>query len=380
MAAAAATAWSQAYYGDAANADMLHHADRIGASTRVEFVLPANIGGYIPVKADLHLHTYCSDGQVSPASRVREAWLDGLDAIAVTDHIEYHPADKGMIAYLGATLPKGTKAHNVRKHADQMPKQNLNTSVELAQKAAPDYGMIVIPGTEITRAPETIGHYNALFTTDNNAIYDQDPLTAIRNARRQGALVMHNHPGWRRTSIDCPEFELTVYGEGLIDGIETNNGYAFCPGTIDRAREKGLFVASTTDLHQTSFEEYIGRGLRRDMTILLAAERTPDAIKEALQQRRTIGYAAGGTLAGDEGLLGQLFDASVVQSRVSADRLMLTNNTSLRFVIHPEGANPIVLPEMSSVMLAIPEGGKVSATIDNMWTGENSHLTKVFAL
>lgn len=155
----------------------------------------------------------------------------------MTDHIEYHPADTDMIGYLGATLPDGIEAHNVNKKTNVKPKQDLNKSVELTKKAAVSYGLLIIPGIEITREPKGIGHYNALFTTDNNGIYDPDPLTAIRNAKAQGALVMHNHPGRRRESIQHPDFELKAYGEGLIDGIEANNGTAFCPGTIDRAKK-----------------------------------------------------------------------------------------------------------------------------------------------
>ena len=101
----------QTYYTEVTNSDMLHQANRTGSSTRVEFILPESIGGYIPLKADLHLHTYFSDGHLSSSARVREAWLDGLDAIAVTDHIEYHPADADMIGYLGTTLPSGIEAH-----------------------------------------------------------------------------------------------------------------------------------------------------------------------------------------------------------------------------------------------------------------------------
>lgn len=48
----------QTYYTEATNRDMLHQANRTGASTRVEFILPDSIGGYIPLKADLHLHAY----------------------------------------------------------------------------------------------------------------------------------------------------------------------------------------------------------------------------------------------------------------------------------------------------------------------------------
>ena len=361
----------QTYYTEATNSDMLHQANRTGASTRVEFILPDSIGGYIPLKADLHLHTYFSDGHLSPSARVREAWLDGLDAISVTDHIEYHPADTDMIGYLGATLPDGIEAHNVNKKTNVKPKQDLNKSVELSKKAAVSYGLLIIPGTEITREPKGIGHYNALFTTDNNGIYDPNPLTAIRNAKAQGALVMHNHPGWRRESIQHPDFELKAYGEGLIDGIEANNGTAFCPGTIDRAKEDNLFVASTTDLHDTSFEEYIGRGLRRDMTIILAKDRSLDAIRDALENRRTIGYGAGGTLMGQEYLLRQLFMSCVSISPVNGHNIQLKNPTSLRFIIHPDGKNPIVLPEFSSIILSDKDRG---FSVDNAWTGADSFL------
>lgn len=364
---------AQSYYADSENRDMIHHADRVSSTTRQEFILPSKIGGYIPVRTDLHLHTYFSDGHVSPLARVREAWIDGLDAIAFTEHIEYHPADQGMIDYLSKTLPQGIKAHDVNKKPDMMPLQDLNYSVKAAQQIAPAFGMMIIPGTEITRNPKEIGHFNALFTTDNNIIYDKDPIKAIRNARGQGALVMHNHPGWRRTSIEHPAIEKEAYDQNLIDGIEVNNGIAFTPGVVDRARQKHLFVASTTDLHQTSAEEYLGRGLRRDMTIVLAKEKSLDGIKEALQYRRTIAYAAGGSLAGDEALLKQLFDGSVRVERIGKNKLMLQNQTSLNFVIAPDGNNQINLPPLSSIFLNLDKGGKVKFSVLNMWTGANQH-------
>ena len=47
--------------------------------------------GYVTLKCDFHMHTVFSDGNVWPTQRVGEAWRDGLDAIAITDHLEYQP-------------------------------------------------------------------------------------------------------------------------------------------------------------------------------------------------------------------------------------------------------------------------------------------------
>ena len=141
--------------------------------------------------------------------------------------------------------------------------------------------------------------------------------------------------------------------------------------TIDRAKEDSLFVASTTDLHNTSFEEYIGRGLRRDMTIILAKDRSLDAIRDALENRRTIGYGAGGTLMGQEYLLRQLFMSCVSISPVNGHNIQLKNPTSLRFIIHPDGKNPIVLPEFSSIILSDKDR---RFSVDNAWTGADSFL------
>ena len=373
LAMSAVGSFGQVYYQDAVNKDMIRPANRI-SGTRSEFILPETINGYMPLRTELHLHTYFSDADVSPAARVREAWLDGLDIVAITDHIEYHPTDAQMIAYLGTTLPEGIKAHEVNKNPDMKPKQDFNYSVKLAEAAAKQYGLLIIPGTEVTRAPETIGHYNALFTKDNNEIYNADPLQSLRNAKAQNALVLHNHPGWRRTSIDYTEFQTKAYGENLIDGIEVNNGVEMYPGAMNMALDNNLFVASTTDMHATSFETYQGRGLHRNMTILLAKDFSLESAREALESNRTIAYVAGGTLVGRNELLKELFDNSIVIEKISDTRMKLTNKTSLHFIFKTTNGNPVVLPEMSSIIIGKPADGPLHVMLENWWTGVDSHL------
>ena len=48
-------------------------------------------GKYLTLVVDLHTHSVFSDGHVWPNVRVAEALLDGLDAVAITEHLEYQP-------------------------------------------------------------------------------------------------------------------------------------------------------------------------------------------------------------------------------------------------------------------------------------------------
>ena len=210
------TATGQHYYTDSANPDITRHSLRI-APQRVEFVLP-EVGGYTVYKADLHTHSIYSDGDCTPEFRVREAWYDGLDVLAITEHVEYRRHEGKMLNFLKGYVPEGTEPVNyniIAKPADEQGiRSDLNFPVKLAQETAAKYGITIIPGAEITREPIAYGHYNALFTTDNNAIYAADALQSLRNAKAQGALVMHNHPGWRRKSLEHPEFEVAATAKG----------------------------------------------------------------------------------------------------------------------------------------------------------------------
>ena len=62
----------------------------LAADVRHEIHFP-DLPGYQTLACDLHMHTMFSDGQVWPSVRVDEAWRQGLDAIAITDHLEYQP-------------------------------------------------------------------------------------------------------------------------------------------------------------------------------------------------------------------------------------------------------------------------------------------------
>ena len=338
---------------------------------RQEFVLP-KVNGFQVLKSDLHSHTIYSDGSVTPEYRVREAWVDGLDVLAITEHIEYRPSEGKMFSYLKGYLPgEPLKSDGKTVLAD------LNVSNKTAIAAAAGYGITIIPGAEITRDQNKIGHYNALFVKDVNAIYDPDPAVSMRNAREQGALIMHNHPGWIRKSVDMIEFEKQVYGENLIDGIEIMNGSEFYPPIVSRASEKQFFMAANTDIHGTTTMDYVAQGHRRNMTFILAKDNSLESIKEALKARRTLAYSFG-TLAGEEQLIKDFFMACVKFETFRVDgngkrTMRMVNNTSMDFVLR-FGGNPVELRAFTSRNVSVAKDSELVFTVENLWIpGDKKH-------
>ena len=129
-----------------------------------------DIPGYRTLKCDLHIHTVFSDGAVWPNVRSEEAWREGLDAIAITDHIEYQP------------------------HADDLPTKH-NRAFEIAKPLGDELAVTVIRGSEVTRDMPP-GHLNAVFLRTSEPLDTTTWRDALEAAHAQGAFVFWNHPGW----------------------------------------------------------------------------------------------------------------------------------------------------------------------------------------
>lgn len=331
-------------------------------STRQEIILP-KVNGYNLYSADLHIHTTYSDGVLNVKGRTDEAWRDGLDIIVATDHMSIRPVKD--------TEGQPTPADVVAKRGARVAKA-VTDVVKMAEK----YGLLVIPGVELTGDAKTQGHFNALFTTDNKSIYDYDGIQSIRNARAQGALIMHNHPGWRHKTLERTPFEEQVYAEKLVDGVEIMNGFYFYPRAIEEAKARKWFMTATTDIHYTTAQQYNANGHLRNMTIVFAKDLTLKDVRESLEARRTLAYSFG-VLAGEEALLKDFFTASIQTKKILTSKkstsVQLTNTTSLPFVFRVGKGNPIVLPAFSSVIVSARTGKPVECTVLSMWSGMEQH-------
>ena len=364
---AAVAANAQVYYPDSNNPDMTRYTER-HEPCRKEIMIPSTLNGYNVYKADLHTHSIFSDGLVHPKWRVYEAWQDGLDVMAVTEHIENRAYENMFHEYLKEYTDK-----EYQKGPAGLKNVDINFSIREAKKEAVKYGITIIPGSEITRSGSEVGHFNALFTTDNNLIYDEDPVQSIRNAKSQGALVMHNHPGWRRKDIKMTPTEKTAYGEGLIDGVEVMNGGMFFPGIIDRVREYNQFIAANTDVHRTTACDYRLTGADRPMTLILAKDKSLESLREALLQRRTIAFGFN-TLCSSEELLRDFFHACVKVTRINETSVLVTNMTSITFKLQQGKGRILNFDPFTSMVATVKKGSDtVSYRVVNMWTGVDSH-------
>jgi len=240
---------------------------------KTPFYFP-DAGEYKVLKADFHIHTIFSDGNVLPLTRVEEAYSEDLDVIAITDHIEYRP-----------NLPDKTTSHN--------------RSYELAKDPAQRYGLILIHSAEITRSMPP-GHLNVIDIKDanpfdefvnKNSSSDSSRVTdALKEAKRQGAFIFWNHP-----AFPTPDNKSTwhpahqrLLEQGLMMGIEIINGERYEPIAFQWCLDHNLTILSNTDVHSTMAQKRSIDGFKV-MTLVLARNKTKEDVMDALRDRRTVG-------------------------------------------------------------------------------------------
>ena len=305
---------------------------------------------YLTLSVDLHTHSVFSDGHVWPKIRIEEALRDGLDGIAITEHLEYQP------------------------HRFDIEHPDRNRAYDIAAAAAEGTDLLVITGSEITRdAPA--GHMNAVFVTDANALIsvenppeftaETDPRTyydaaakwpaqnAVDAAVEQGAFIFWNHPYWTRQQPDgiarINDFHAANASAGKLHGIEIANGQDYSEEAHQIALDHDLALIGVSDIHDLiDWDHPPAEGEHRPVTLVMATDKSIESVREALFAKRTVVWFRN-LLIGREAELLPLLDASLkitsatyldpsqvleIEIENSSDATFLLRNTSNMTFMH----------------------------------------------
>jgi len=335
-----------------------YHDDMLYTGVRRMIRLPS-VNGLVPVKCDFHIHTVFSDGELWPAASVKEAWQDGLDAIAITDHTSAVPSKRNVTG-------------------------GPNSSYEIAKPEADRRGMILIQGTEITRSKPEGGHLNAIFITDAEKTLNVPTEEAVKESVRQGGVVIWNHPGWDIDSCAMFDVNKRLIESGHISAVEVFNEAEWYPRALSWCRDLNLAPIAASDIHYVTNSFYrISDKTIRPMTIVLAREKTLEAIKEALLKRNTIAFFKG-MLAGNSKLLEDFFFASVSIKKINTIKnrdqkeinyYLVTNPYDVPYVLVLENGRKMTLHAHSEITFDLPaEIKELKTNIINLHSYEHETL------
>lgn len=247
------------------------------------------IDGYVSLKADLHIHTVFSDGNVWPTIRVQEALRENLDAISLTEHLEYQP------------------------HLDDIPHPDRNRSYDLALAEAKEHDLLIVHGSEITRSAP-MGHNNAVFIKDANPLLTEKAEKSFSEAKKQNAFVFWNHPAWHAQNPKgnpiLSDFQKERIKKGELHGIEVINSVDYSEESLALALEQNLTIMGTSDIHGLIDWDYTEKGHDRPITLVFAKEKSMESMQEALFAGRTVAVY-NSLLIGKAEFLNPLLKASI---------------------------------------------------------------------
>ena len=301
----------------------------LAADTR-ELRFPDLKDGRLVLSVDPHTHSVFSDGHVWPTVRVWEANKDRLDAMAITEHLEYQPYRKDI------------------------PHPDRNRAFELAakenKKGRERTDLLLIAGAEITRKYSP-GHVNALFIDDANPLLTAktrkeetylNARDALREAKAQQGFMIWNHPAWQNDFPDgvikISKNQQALFDEGLIHGIEVANGEYFNDSSLQVALDHNLTIIGASDIHGLIDYDYdLTAGTHRTVTLAFAEERSVKGIAQALFQKHTVALYDR-QFIGREAELRALFN-----SFVSFERLPSRRKDRQQTTVRIRNAGPIAI-------------------------------------
>jgi predicted metal-dependent phosphoesterase TrpH len=212
---------------------------------------------------DLHIHSTFSDGKLSIPELIDFYGSRGFNIIAITDHLCEEESFVGKASnFLGKTLTQKT-----------FP-QYLQIIKEESARALEQYGMMVVPGIELTKNSlyfHRSAHILALGISDYISA-DGDIFDLIKNIKDQGALAIAAHPVSTQL-IGHQTYHLWDKREELFDKIDAWE-VASGPNLFKEVLESNLPMIANSDFHHP--------GHMKSWKTLIDCEYQFDSMKEAI--------------------------------------------------------------------------------------------------
>jgi 3',5'-nucleoside bisphosphate phosphatase len=175
--------------------------------------------GYEPfLLCDFHVHTRWSDGRLSLREVIDLYGQTGrFDVVAITDHILMK---RDWLARVGRVATLGQRRFGLQEEAFADYLADIASEAERARRR---YGMLVIPGVEVTQnriRGKKNSHIIAL-GVEQYISADQAAVDILREIRRQGGLSIACHPHHRTTRrIEISTCYLWDHREELSDLVD----------------------------------------------------------------------------------------------------------------------------------------------------------------
>lgn len=311
---------------------------------------------YEVLRGDFHMHTTHSDGSLSPADRVLEAWQYGYDVIAITDHRNFQACEeaRSMADALGILFIRGLET-------------GLSNNEHLV---ALDFSADYEP-----RNPHDWSE-----TRGQPQVFYQDQWQRLAAA---GGYVLYAHP-----HVGLREPMLWGIGQGLLQGIEVKNdvvgsdwntvfshGTWWYPSAFDWAVDYGLTIFANSDVHAARGDT------EQATTLVLTKERSVAGVMEALRAGRTLA-SFNNMLCGHEWVL-ELLMANMVDVRITetpdgSTFLRLQNSGPKELKAEVEGIpiDPVALGPYQTILVGLRrKPDAVTITWRDLYTRPATNLT-----
>ena len=235
--------------------------------------------GYEPfLLCDFHVHTQWSDGRL-PLSDVVDLYgqTRKFDVIAITDHLLMK---RDLLARMGRVASLGRRRFGVEENAFDAYLDDIRRE---AARAMRQYGLLVIPGAEITqnRLRGRLNSHIVGLNLDSYISADQTADQILREIRRQGGLSIACHPHHRTTRrieiSTCYLWDNRKKLAELVDIWEAAN------------RDDLFSVTSLKHYPYVANSDFHKAKHLYSWKTLLRAEKTWPSVKEALKRNVDVG-------------------------------------------------------------------------------------------